>query len=155
MTRVFDLDNTPWVLPSSNFFASNVQDILRTNDSEWHQPSKLSILFDGVFIVLLNIVWEVINGDAIMFNVLHHEFLRFSELCWSERVGLANDGNDVNTWGEALHQFNIQFSQTMAGRGDEVEESVNAIIAESGVTLDSGFLSENVVILALEVSNDF
>lgn len=43
----------------------------------------------------------------------------------------------------------------MAGWGDEVQEGVHAIVAESGVTLDSGFLSENVVILALEVSNDF
>lgn len=38
---------------------------------------------------------------------------------------------------------------------DKVEQDVNTVVAESGVTLDTGLLSQNVVVLALEVANDF
>lgn len=42
----------------------------------------------------------------------------------------------------------------MAGWHDEVQQDVDAIVAESGVTLDTGLLGENVVVLPLEVSDD-
>ena len=43
----------------------------------------------------------------------------------------------------------------MAGWSDEVEESMNTIVAESGVTLDTGLLCQNVIVLSLEVANNF
>lgn len=42
----------------------------------------------------------------------------------------------------------------MPGRGDEVEQSMNTVVAEAGVTLDTGLLSENVIELAFQVPND-
>ncbi len=42
----------------------------------------------------------------------------------------------------------------MARWGDEVEEDVNAVITESWVTLDTGFLCKNIVVLSLEVSDN-
>ena len=42
----------------------------------------------------------------------------------------------------------------MAGRRDKVEESVNAVVPESRVTLDTRLLSQDIVILALEVANN-
>ncbi len=38
--------------------------------------------------------------------------------------------------------------------GDEVEEGVDAVVAEAGVALDARLLGENVVVLPLEVSNN-
>lgn len=43
----------------------------------------------------------------------------------------------------------------MTGGCDKVEQDVDTVVAESGVTLDTGLLSQNVVVLALEVANDF
>ena len=43
----------------------------------------------------------------------------------------------------------------MACGGDEVEHDVHAIIPEAGITLDAALLSQNIVILALEVSDNF
>lgn len=43
----------------------------------------------------------------------------------------------------------------MAGGCDEVQESMDTVVTESWVTLDSRLLGQNVIILALEVSNDF
>ena len=43
----------------------------------------------------------------------------------------------------------------MSSGGDEVEECVNAVVPEPGVTLDPRFLSENVIVLALKVADNF
>jgi hypothetical protein len=43
----------------------------------------------------------------------------------------------------------------VTGRCDEVEQDVNTVVAESGVTLDTGLFGKNVIVLALEVANDF
>lgn len=43
----------------------------------------------------------------------------------------------------------------MAGRGDEVEKDVDTVVAETRVTLDTRLLGENVIVLALEVTDDF
>lgn len=42
----------------------------------------------------------------------------------------------------------------MAGRGDKVEHGVDAVVAEARVTLDSGLLGENVIILSLQETED-
>ena len=43
----------------------------------------------------------------------------------------------------------------MPSGSDEVEQGVNTIIAEAGVTLDAGFLCEDIIVLSLEVADDF
>jgi len=43
----------------------------------------------------------------------------------------------------------------VTGGCDEIEQDVDTVVAESGVTLDTGLFSENVVVLALEVADDF
>jgi hypothetical protein len=40
-------------------------------------------------------------------------------------------------------------------RGDEVQERMHTVIPEARVTLDTRLLSQNVVVLTLEVANDF
>lgn len=42
----------------------------------------------------------------------------------------------------------------MAGGGDEVEKYVYTVVAEAGVTLDTGLLGKNVVVLSLKIAND-
>ena len=42
----------------------------------------------------------------------------------------------------------------MAGRGDEVEHGVHAVVAEARVTLDARLLGQNIIVLSLEVADD-
>ena len=42
----------------------------------------------------------------------------------------------------------------MACRCDEVEQGMDTVIPESGVTLDTRFFREDVIILTLKMSND-
>ena len=43
----------------------------------------------------------------------------------------------------------------MTGWGDEVKKSMDTIVAETRITLDTGLLCENVVVLSFEVADDF
>lgn len=43
----------------------------------------------------------------------------------------------------------------MSGRSDEVKHGVHTVVSEAGVTLDTGLLGQNVVVLSLEVANNF
>lgn len=43
----------------------------------------------------------------------------------------------------------------MAGRSNEVQKSVNTIIAEPGVTLDTRLFRKNIIVLALKIANNF
>lgn len=42
----------------------------------------------------------------------------------------------------------------MASGGDEVEQSVYTVVPKSGITLDTGFFRENVIVLSFEMSDD-
>ena len=42
----------------------------------------------------------------------------------------------------------------VASGGDKVEERMHAVVSEAGVTLDAGLLSQNVIVLSLEVADN-
>lgn len=154
VTRVVNLDNTPWVLASADFAATDLDNVLGADNSERHQTTELGVLLDGVLVILLNVVGEVVDGDAVVLNVLHDQLLRLGKLGGGQRVGAANDGNNVDTGGKALHELNVELAEAVASGGDKVEESVNTIVSEARVTLDAGLLSQNIIVLSLQVAND-
>lgn len=43
----------------------------------------------------------------------------------------------------------------MTGRSDEVEQGVDSVVSETRITLDSRFFGQNVVVLSLEIADDF
>ena len=42
----------------------------------------------------------------------------------------------------------------MAGGRDEIEKGVDAVVLETGITLDAGLLCKKIVVLALDVPNN-
>jgi hypothetical protein len=42
----------------------------------------------------------------------------------------------------------------MASWSDEIKQSMNTVVAESGVTFDAGLFSQNVVVLSFEVADN-
>lgn len=137
VTGVLNVHDTPRILPGPHLLAVNLNEVLGANNGKRHQTTKLSILLHGVLVVLLDIVGEVVHGNAVVLNILHDKLLGFGQFGRGERVGLADDGDDVDTGRKALHQFDVQLTQSMAGGCDEVEQDVNAVVPEAGVTLDS------------------
>lgn len=49
----------------------------------------------------------------------------------------------------------VQVYARMTGRGDKVEECMNTVVPKAGVTLDTGLFSENIIILAFKIANNF
>jgi hypothetical protein len=42
----------------------------------------------------------------------------------------------------------------MAGRSDKIEQCVDTIIAETGVTLDTRLLRKNIIVLSFEITDN-
>ena len=52
-----------------------------------------------------------------------------------------------------LDTLNGKYSR-VSSRRDEVQKSMDTVVAEAGITLDTRLLCENVVVLPLEVTDD-
>jgi hypothetical protein len=46
-------------------------------------------------------------------------------------------------------------SLPVAGRGDKVKHGVDTVVPEARVTLDTRLFGQNIIVLSLEVANDF
>lgn len=84
-----------------------------------------------------------------------HALLEGSTLAESHAVCLAQHRNDVDPGAQAAHELDVHLTQAVAGRCDEVEKGVHTIVAETGVTFDTRFLGQDVIVLALEEADDF
>jgi hypothetical protein len=116
---VIDLDDTPGVLASADLAASDLDDVLGADDSEGHESSELCVLLDGVLVILLNVVGEVVDGDPVVLNVLHNQLLGLGELVGGQGIGTTNDGDDVDARSQALHQLNVELAKTGTPLVDE------------------------------------
>ena len=98
MLRVVDLDDTPRVDPGADELSVDLNFFLRANNREGHHglsetPSagntirveyatdtKLAVVLDSVFVILLDIVREVVDWNIIIFDVFHN--LRGCVISW-------------------------------------------------------------------------
>lgn len=112
VARVVDLHNTPWVLAGPNCAATDLNSILRPDDSKWHEAAKLGVLLDSVLVVLFDIVREVVDRDTVVLDVLHDQLLRLGQLTGGQGVCATDDGDDVDARRQALHQLDIQLAET-------------------------------------------
>ena len=171
VARVVDLDDAPGVLPGADAATADLDDVLGADDGEGHETPQLGVLLDRVLVVLLDVVGEVVDRDAVVLDVLHDELLGLGQLGGREGVGAADDGDDVDAGGEPLHQLDVQLAEPVSSAGsrsvrtttrglpvarrrDEVEHGVDPIVPEAGVTLNTGLLRKDIVILPLQVADD-
>ena len=118
---IVHLDDTPGVLPGTNLAAADLDNVLRSDDGEGHEASQLGVLLHRVFVVLLDVVGEVVDGDPVVLDVLHDKLLGLGQLGGGERVGAADDGDDVNPRSQSLHELDVQFPE--AGEHVRARES--------------------------------
>ena len=124
VARVVNLNHTPRVLASADLAATDLDNVLGADNGERHEASQLGVLLDGVLVVFLDIVGEVVDRDAVVLNVLHDELLRLGQLGRGQGIGATDDRNDVDTGSKALHQLNIQLAETAHHELDKTETSV-------------------------------
>ncbi len=111
VARVVDLDDAPGVLASSDLAATDLNDILGSDDGERHEATELGILLDGVLVILLDVVGEVVDRDAVVLDVLHDELLGLGELGRSEGISTADNWDDVHARRQALHELDVQLAE--------------------------------------------
>lgn len=109
---VVDLNDAPRILTSANLAATDFDNLLGSNYGKRHESSQFGILLDGVFVVFLNVIGEVVDGDPIVLDVLHDQLLGLGELSRCKRVRATNDGDDIHTGSEALHELDVQLTET-------------------------------------------
>lgn len=80
VARVVDLHDTPGVLAGAHLAASDLDNVLGANNGEGHQATKLGVLLNRVLVILLDVVGEVVYGDAVVLDVLHDQLLGLGEL---------------------------------------------------------------------------
>ena len=96
VARVLHLDQAPGVLPRAHPAPAHVDGLLGADDGEGHEPPQLRVLLHCVLVVLLDVVGEVVDGDPVVLDVLHHQLLRLGQLGGRQRVGFADDGDHVD-----------------------------------------------------------
>ena len=102
--------------------------MLRADNGEGNDGFDLSVhssLFRIVLLVLVGVHPDVVEGKLLLDAVL--ELLTLLEC---ERVGLCNDGNDVDGLAQLLEDDNVNGLETVAGGRDEVETAVDAGILD-------------------------
>lgn len=112
MARVIDLHNAPRVLTGADLATTDLNRLLGSDNSEWHEPPKLGVLLDRILVVLLDIVWEVVNGNTVVLDVLHNQLLRLGKLTGGQGIGATDDGDNVDARRQALHQLDVQLAET-------------------------------------------
>ena len=75
-------------------------------------------------VILLVVVW--VHSDVVKRELLLDAILELLALLECERVGLCDDGHDVDSFAQLLENNDINRLEAVAGRGNEVETAVNA-----------------------------
>lgn len=79
--RVVHLSNTPGVDARTNrgLVRVNGHFLLRADDGEGEQGAKLHVLLDGILVIFLDIVGEVVNGNVVVVDILHDLEIRLEQ----------------------------------------------------------------------------
>lgn len=75
--------------------------------------AKFAVVHNRLLVILLDIVREVVNRNRVVLDVLHHSLLESVKLVRGEGVRLADDGDDVDAGGEAAHELDVEFAETV------------------------------------------
>lgn len=145
---------TPRVAPGAHWLPINDNLFLRSNNSKGHKSAQLGVVLDGVLVILFDVIGEIVDWDAVVLNVLHDTLLETSAFALGHAICLSDDWDDVDSRAQSSHELNVDFTEGMSSRSDEVEEGVDTVVPETRVTLDTRFLCENVVVLSLEKAED-
>lgn len=108
---VFNLRNTPEVLTTLDDTSVGGLDVLgRTDDRERHGVCEHTSMLGSSLVVGLD--RGLVNTDPLCGDDFPDTLLEDEEIVLGEGVGFGNDGNQINTRAEALHDLNVKRLQT-------------------------------------------
>ena len=109
---VLDLGNTPKVLTTFDDAPIGGLDVLsRTNNGERHGVGEhTSMLCSGLVVIFDG---RLVNTDSLGGDNLPNTLLEDEKVVLSEGVGFGDDGDEIDTRAETLHDLNVERLQTL------------------------------------------
>lgn len=75
-------------------------------------------------------------------------------LLQSQAIALGNNGHNIDNIAQLLHHNNINWTEAVARRVDEVQATVNASVLNVALTLSSQLLAQVRRVLVLDIFDD-
>ena len=108
---VLDLGNTPKVLATLDDTPVGGLDVLsRADDGKRHGVGKHTSMLRGSLVVGLD--RGLVNTDPLRSDDLPDALLEDEKIVLGEGVGLGDDGDEIDTRAETLHDLNVERLQT-------------------------------------------
>lgn len=124
---ILDFSDAPGVLTALDNTAVGGLDVfLGTDDGERHGSHKGASVLSSGFVILFD--RGLVDFDTLSFNHAADAVFEAGEVGRRESVGFGDDGDEVDAGAEALHDFDVEGFEGMAGGADEVEAYVDAEI---------------------------
>ena len=111
----------------------NVHGVLGTDNGEGNNGLDLSVHSGLLRIVLLVLVW--VHPDVVECELLLDAILELLTLLESERVGLCDDRDNVDSLAQLLEDDNVNGLEAVTGGRDEVKTAVDAGILDVAAKL--------------------
>lgn len=116
--------------------------------------SYLDLGVERSLLAVVLLVLVRVHADVVECELLLDAVLEQLALLEGERVGLGDNGNDVDGLAELLEHDDVDRLEGMASRGDEVQAAVDAGVLNVSLTLRSQFLAQIRAVLVLDVLDD-
>ena len=134
---VFHFSHTPCVLAALDDAAVGGLDIfLAANDAEGHGSHQGAGVLGSGFVVFFD--GRLVDLDALGFDDIADAVLKAGKVGGRESVGFGNDGDEIDTSAETLHDFNVERLEGVAGGADEVEAGMDSevnLVCAAGLLL--------------------
>ena len=92
MGFVFHLDDTPWILTSSNGLVANLDELVASHDGEWKERIHRGICLGAGFVIR----GKLIDANSVGFQLGHDAEFELGELALRYVVGFRDDRDDVD-----------------------------------------------------------
>lgn len=118
------------------------------------QYTYLDLLVDDALLIIKLLIVVRIHLDLVEGKLLLDALLESLPLLERERVGLGDDGHDVDNVRELLEDDNVNGLERVARRLDEEEAAVDARVRDVALALGRELLAQVGRVLVLDVLDD-
>jgi hypothetical protein len=125
---VVDLDDTPWVAAATDLAPIGIGDLVGgTNDGEGDLGHNLVVLRDRLLVIKL-VARALEDLNLVELDIRQNSLLEGIDLLVGQGIRLCDNGDQVDLGVKALHNLNVKGLERMAGRLDEENTCVDAVV---------------------------
>lgn len=169
---ILDVDDAPSVLATPDLLAIDNDGLLGTDNGEGNEAlldmsvaisleniststeTNLDLAVDSTLLIVKLVIVVGVHLQVVERKLLLDALLERLALLQGERVGLGNDGNDVDNVRQLLQHDNVNRLERVTRGLDEEQAAVDARVLDVPLTLGGEFLPQVRGVLVLDVLDD-